>query len=45
MFDEDAGFIDQHANAMKAGWLERADADRGRIFLGPCCSGKRLKED
>ncbi len=40
LFDEADGFIAQHTTAMRAGWLETHDA-RGRIFLGPCCSGKR----
>lgn len=40
-FDQVGGFIAQHAAAMRAGWLETFD-HRGRVFLGPCCSGKRI---
>ena len=39
-FDDADGFIAQHASAMAAGWLERV-TDDGRVWLGPCCSGKK----
>ena len=39
----DDGFIHQHSSAMAAGWLERMDGGRGRIWLGPCCSGKQRR--
>lgn len=38
-FEHRDGFVGEHADAMASGWLER-QAPRGRIFLGPCCSGK-----
>ena len=37
---ERGGYIEQYAEAMRAGWRESWDRERGRIFLGPCCSGK-----
>jgi hypothetical protein len=33
------GYIAQRAAATAAGWLER-QVRTGRMFLGPCCSGK-----
>ena len=40
-FDHPDGFVRQHAAAMQAGWRETFEQERGRVFLGPCCSGKR----
>ena len=39
-FEHPDGFIGQHAAAMRAGWIERQDGSRGRVWIGPCCSGK-----
>jgi len=33
-------YVEQYAAAMAAGWRETSRAGR-RLFLGPCCSGKR----
>lgn len=33
------GYIEAHAEAMKAGWLER-QTSQGRQWLCPTCSGK-----
>jgi hypothetical protein len=33
------GFISQHDAAMRAGWKE-AQGPNGRLWMGPCCSGK-----
>jgi hypothetical protein len=41
VFKQD-GFIEQHAAAMAAGWLERV-TDNGRVFLCPDCSKKRKR--
>lgn len=41
-FNDPSGFVVQHSAAMRAGWLETYDKG-GRIFLGPCCSGKKAK--
>lgn len=38
-FVDPDGFIAHHQMAMRAGWMERQDS-RGRLWLGPCCSGK-----
>jgi hypothetical protein len=38
-FDHPDGFVGAHAQAMKAGWLER-QTDKGRTWLCPACSGK-----
>lgn len=43
-FEHPLGYIAMHAMAMRAGWIERQDANRGRIWLGPCCSGKTGRE-
>jgi hypothetical protein len=40
VFDDPSGFVAQHHAAVTSGWLETSD-ERGRVFLGPCCSGKR----
>lgn len=37
------GFIAQHAQAMREGWRESFDSARGRVFFGPCCSGKTIR--
>jgi hypothetical protein len=37
----DDGYLAQHSAAMRAGWLERY-AGGGRLWLGPCCSGKAV---
>jgi hypothetical protein len=36
------GFIAEHRKAMNAGWLERTDSSRGRIWICPRCSGKKV---
>lgn len=33
------GFVENHAAAMRAGWLER-QGSQGRLWLCPECSGK-----
>jgi hypothetical protein len=38
-FDHVDGFIGVHADAMRAGWLER-QTGQGRKWLCPRCSGK-----
>ena len=38
-FEYDDGFIGAHADAMRAGWLER-QTGQGREWLCPRCSGK-----
>lgn len=41
------GFVELHAEAMAAGWLERFNTrpPEGRLFLCPSCSGKEPKSD
>ena len=41
-FRSDEGFPSAHAEAMKAGWLER-QASQGRLWICPTCSGKRSR--
>jgi hypothetical protein len=36
------GFIEEHRMAMDAGWLERDGGSRGRIWVCPRCSGKKV---
>ncbi len=36
-----ASYIEQYSAAMAAGWRETFDGGR-RLFVGPCCSGKRV---
>lgn len=38
-FRSPQGFIGAHAEAMKAGWMER-QSPRGRLWICPECSGK-----
>jgi hypothetical protein len=51
MFPTDAifrhpdGFVGCHKMAMEAGWLERDGGPRGRLWLGPCCSGKIVRRE
>jgi hypothetical protein len=40
IFRHPEGFVGCHKLAMGAGWLERDGGARGRLWLGPCCSGK-----
>jgi hypothetical protein len=40
VFDDPSGFVAQHGAAMAAGWLETFRGGE-RVFLGPCCSGKK----
>jgi hypothetical protein len=37
------GFVGCHKLAMASGWLEHDAGERGRVWLGPCCSGKAAK--
>lgn len=39
IFHHQDGYVGAHADAMKAGWLER-QAPQGRLWLCPNCSGK-----
>jgi hypothetical protein len=38
-FADRNGFIGQYGAAMNAGWKD-TKGPNGRLFLGPCCSGK-----
>lgn len=42
IFRHPDGFVGSYSAAMKAGWLERHDPKRGRLFLCPDCSGKKV---
>jgi hypothetical protein len=42
-FSHPDGYVGQYNDAMKAGWKD-CFRDGRRVFLGPCCSGKRHDE-
>jgi len=44
VFAHDRGYIAQYRMAMVAGWKDAFRNGR-RVFLGPCCSGKRDGSD
>lgn len=39
-FRHERGYVGAYSAAMKAGWKD-TQVDGRRVFLGPCCSGKR----
>lgn len=41
-FEHPDGYMGQRGLAMAAGWKDTS-RDGGRVFLGPCCSGKAAR--
>jgi hypothetical protein len=39
---QDDGFVGAHKQAMADGWLERQSGSRGRLWICPGCSGKKV---